>query len=107
MEEKKRIERSIEWLVEEIMRGAIEENRNRKEKELIRRGEFRERTERLVRNLMTEELDRAREEGRRETLLEMQREFSEYEVPDDVRYTHHLFYINNIIEEKLSKLTTK
>lgn len=50
------------------------------------------------------ELDKAREEGKRETLLEMQREFSEYGVPDDVRYTHPLFYINNIIEEKLSKL---
>ena len=50
------------------------------------------------------EISKAREEGRREILLEMQREFSEYGVPDDVRYTHPLFYINNIIEEKLSKL---
>ena len=54
--------------------------------------------------LIEQEIDKAREEGRRETLLEMQREFSEYGVPDDVRYTHPLFYINNIIEEKLSKL---
>lgn len=53
---------------------------------------------------MIKELSKAREEGRRETLLEMQMEFSEYGVPDDVRYTHSLFYINNIIEEKLSKL---
>ena len=58
-------------------------------------------------HLTEQEIEKAREEGRRETLLEMQREFSEYEVPDDVRYTHPLFYINNIIEEKLSKLTTK
>ena len=58
-------------------------------------------------HLTEQEIEKEREEGRRETLLEMQREFSEYEVPDDVRYTHPLFYINNIIEEKLSKLTTK
>lgn len=55
-------------------------------------------------HFIEQELSKAREEGRRETLLKMQREFSEYGVPDDVRYTHPLFYINNIIEEKLSKL---
>ena len=55
-------------------------------------------------DFIEQELSKAREEGRRETLLEMQMEFSEYGVPDDVRYTHSLFYINNIIEEKLSKL---
>ena len=46
------------------------------------------------------ELDKARED----VLIELQKEFSEFGVPDDVRYTHPLFYINNIIEEKLSKL---
>ena len=46
------------------------------------------------------ELDKARED----VLIELQKEFSEYGVPDDVRYTYPLFYINNIIEEKLSKL---
>ena len=40
-----------------------------------------------------QELSKAREEGRRETLLEMQRGFSEYGVPDDVRYTHSLLKI--------------
>ena len=55
-------------------------------------------------DFIEQELSKAREDGRRETLLKMQREFSEYGVPDDVRYTHPLFYINNIIEEKLSKL---
>ncbi len=45
-------------------------------------------------------LDKAREE----VLTELQEEFSEFGVPDDVRYTKPLFYINEIIEEKLSKL---
>ena len=53
-----------------------------------------------VDRLNGQELDKARED----VLIELQREFSEYGVPDDVRYTHPLFYINNIIEEKLSKL---
>ena len=53
-----------------------------------------------VDRLNGQELDKARED----VLIELQREFSEYGVPDDVRYTHTLFYINNIIEEKLSKL---
>ena len=47
-----------------------------------------------------EELDKAREE----VLTELQEEFSEFGVPDDVRDTKPLFYINEVIEEKLSKL---
>ncbi|HNR53510.1 MAG TPA: hypothetical protein PKI16_03490 [Candidatus Dojkabacteria bacterium] len=46
-------------------------------------------------------------ERTREVLEDLQKEFSEYGVPDDVRYTHPLFYINNIIGEKLSKLSKK
>lgn len=48
-------------------------------------------------------VDKAREE----VLTELQEEFSEFGVPDDVRYTKPLFYINEVIEEKLSKLKTK
>ena len=50
-----------------------------------------------------QELDKAREE----VLIELQKEFSEFGVPDDVRYTQPLFYINEVIEKKLSKLKTK
>ncbi|MFA7628723.1 MAG: hypothetical protein WCY37_04960 [Candidatus Dojkabacteria bacterium] len=49
------------------------------------------------------ELDKARED----VLIELQKEFSEFGVPDDVRYTQPLFYINEVIEKKLSKLKTK
>jgi len=52
---------------------------------------------------MIEELDKARED----VLIELQKEFSEFGVPDDVRYTQPLFYINEVIEKKLSKLKTK
>ena len=51
-------------------------------------------------DFIQQELDKAREE----VLTELQEEFSEFGVPDDVRYTKPLFYINEIIEEKLSKL---
>ena len=51
-------------------------------------------------HFIEQELSKARED----VLIELQKEFSEFGVPDDVRYTHPLFYINNIIEEKLSKL---
>jgi hypothetical protein len=54
-------------------------------------------------NHMIKELDKAREE----VLIELQKEFSEFGVPDDVRYTQPLFYINEVIEKKLSKLKTK
>lgn len=50
-----------------------------------------------------QELDKAREE----VLIELQKEFSEFGVPDDVRYTQPLFYINEVIEKKLSNLKTK
>jgi len=50
-----------------------------------------------------QELDKARED----VLIELQKEFSEFGVPDDVRYTQPLFYINEVIEKKLSKLKTK
>jgi len=53
-----------------------------------------------VEEFIQQELDKAREE----VLTELQEEFSEFGVPDDVRYTKPLFYINEIIEEKLSKL---
>ncbi len=51
-------------------------------------------------DFIQQELDKARED----VLTELQEEFSEFGVPDDVRYTKPLFYINEIIEEKLSKL---
>ncbi len=54
----------------------------------------------IVETYIDQELDKAREE----VLTELQEEFSEFGVPDDVRYTKPLFYINEIIEEKLSKL---
>jgi hypothetical protein len=50
--------------------------------------------------LVEKELDKAREE----VLIELQEEFSEFGVPDDVRYSTPLFYINEVIERKLSKL---
>ena len=53
--------------------------------------------------LIKQELDKARED----VLIELQKEFSEFGVPDDVRYTQPLFYINEVIEKKLSKLKTK
>ena len=53
-----------------------------------------------ARRMIEQQLDKAREE----VLTELQEEFSEFGVPDDVRYTKPLFYINEIIEEKLSKL---
>ena len=59
----------------------------------------REELERFVQ----QELDKARED----VLIELQKEFSEFGVPDDVRYTQPLFYINEVIEKKLSKLKTK
>ena len=54
----------------------------------------------MLTDYVLELLDKAREE----VLTELQEEFSEFGVPDDVRYTKPLFYINEIIEEKLSKL---
>ena len=54
-------------------------------------------------HFIEQELDKAREE----VLIELQKEFSEFGVPDDVRYTQPLFYINEVIEKKLSKLKTK
>ena len=59
-------------------------------------------TEELA-SFISEELDKARED----VLIELQKEFSEFGVPDDVRYTQPLFYINEVIEKKLSKLKTK
>ena len=53
--------------------------------------------------VVEKELDKARED----VLIELQKEFSEFGVPDDVRYTQPLFYINEVIEKKLSKLKTK
>jgi hypothetical protein len=110
MEENKS-ERSIGWLVEEIMKGSVEKNRNRQEQELIRRGEFRDRTERLVRNLMVEELSKAREEGYKKGR-------------EDQQHLDGLLYGTTVattttleegwilkhkkkVEEELSKLTTK
>ena len=54
-------------------------------------------------DFISKELDKARED----VLIELQKEFSEFGVPDDVRYTQPLFYINEVIEKKLSKLKTK
>ena len=51
-------------------------------------------------DFISQELDKARED----VLIELQKEFSEFGVPDDVRYTQPLFYINGVIEKKLSKL---
>ena len=57
----------------------------------------------IVETYIDQELDKARED----VLIELQKEFSEFGVPDDVRYTQPLFYINEVIEKKLSKLKTK
>ena len=54
-------------------------------------------------DFIQQELDKARED----VLIELQKEFSEFGVPDDVRYTQPLFYINEVIEKKLSKLKSK
>lgn len=100
-------ERSIGWLVEEIMKGSVEKNRNRQEQELIRRGEFRDRTERLVRNLMVEELDRAREEGRREVYEAI---VFDKNIPHDVTTFVAANLWKNMrdkAKEELDKLTTK
>ncbi len=55
-------------------------------------------------NMVDKEIEKAEERGRREVLEELQEDFSEYGVPDDARYTHPLFYINNIIEKKIEDL---
>ena len=57
----------------------------------------------MLTDYVLELLDKARED----VLIELQKEFSEFGVPDDVRYTQPLFYINEVIEKKLSKLKTK
>ena len=55
-------------------------------------------------NAVVTDIQEAIDKAREEVLTELQEEFSEFGVPDDVRYTKPLFYINEIIEEKLSKL---
>ena len=60
MEEKKR---SIEWLVREIIMSNSE--RSRRDRELIRRGEFEQETRKRVTNLLEQEIEKAREEGRK------------------------------------------
>ena len=55
-------------------------------------------------NILLERFEQELDKAREEVLTELQEEFSEFGVPDDVRYTKPLFYINEIIEEKLSKL---
>lgn len=58
-------------------------------------------------NFISSEIEKAEERGRKEVLEKLREDFSEYGVPDDVRYTHPLFYINNIIEKRLEDLTLK
>jgi len=64
---------------------------------------FTEKVKEDVWEWVEDKLDKARED----VLIELQKEFSEFGVPDDVRYTQPLFYINEVIEKKLSKLKTK
>lgn len=58
-------------------------------------------------NMVDKEIEKAEERGRKEVLEKLREDFSEYGVPDDVRYAHPLFYINNIIEKRLEDLTSK
>jgi len=98
--EKKEIEQIIDK-IDDIVEDCIEWDESWDgEEESVHKSLCKPRFKNQILDLIIQKLDKAREE----LLIELQEEFSEFGVPDDVRYTQPVFYINCILEEKLSKL---